>query len=81
MTGLAVGIAVSAGQYLATLLPGGGRIETLTTEAVALASGGNRRLVGATTFLQMLIPALGFGLALALPRLLWRNRAAMRGAR
>lgn len=79
LTAAAVGIAVSLGQYLPTLLIGGGRVETLTTEAVALSSGGNRRLIGAYGVLQLLLPALGFGLALAIPALLWRDRRGMRG--
>ncbi len=79
LTAAAVGIAVSVGQYLPTLLIGGGRVETLTTEAVALSSGGNRRLIGAYAALQLALPALAFGTALALPALVWRNRHAMRG--
>jgi putative thiamine transport system permease protein len=79
LTASAVGIAVSVGQYLPTLLIGGGRVETLTTEAVALSSGGNRRLIGAYAVLQLLLPALAFGLALVLPAQIWRNRRAMRG--
>ena len=79
LTAAAVGMAVSIGQYLPTLLIGGGRVETLTTEAVALSSGGNRRLIGAYAALQLLLPALAFGLAIAAPLLLWRNRRLMRG--
>lgn len=79
LTSAAVGMAVSIGQYLPTLLIGGGRVETLTTEAVALSSGGNRRLIGAYAALQLLLPALAFGLAIAAPLLLWRNRRLMRG--
>jgi putative thiamine transport system permease protein len=74
----AVGLAVSIGQYLPTLLIGGGRVVTLTTEAVALSSGGNRRIVGAFAVLQTLLPVAGFALALALPALLFRNRRGMR---
>jgi len=77
LTALAVGIAVSVGQYLPSLMVGGGRVETLTTEAVALASGGNRRLIGAVALMQMALPAMGFGLALALPRLAFANRRGM----
>jgi putative thiamine transport system permease protein len=77
LTALAVGVAVSVGQYLPTLMLGGGRVETLTTEAVALSSGGDRRLIGATALLQMALPALGFALALGLPRLIFRHRRAM----
>lgn len=79
LTAAAVGFAVSVGQYLPTLLVGGGRVETVTTAAVALSSGGNRRLIGAYGLLQMLLPALAFGLALVVPALLWRNRQQMRG--
>ena len=64
---LAIGFAVSIGQYLPTLLVGGGRVATLTTEALALASGGNRRLTSAYALLQTLWPMLGFALALTLP--------------
>lgn len=79
LTASAVGIAVSIGQYLPTLLIGGGRVETLTTEAVALSSGGNRRLIGAYAVLQLLLPALAFALVTAIPAILWRNRQQMRG--
>ncbi|WP_238380979.1 ABC transporter permease [Alkalilacustris brevis] len=70
----AVGFAVSVAQYLPTLVLGGGRIETLTTEAVALASGANRRVIGVFAVAQMLLPMLGFLLALGLPALVFRNR-------
>src|SRR4029077_13902257 len=39
LTAAALGLAVSVGQYLATQLLGAGRLPTVTTEAVALASG------------------------------------------
>ncbi|MCF1710924.1 ABC transporter permease subunit [Tabrizicola sp. J26] len=78
LTAAAVGLAVSVGQYLPTLLVGGGRITTLTSEAVALSSGGNRRIIGAYAVLQMLLPAAGFLLALAIPALVFRNRQGMR---
>ncbi|WP_394888756.1 ABC transporter permease [Mesorhizobium sp. AaZ16] len=74
----AVGFAVSVGQYLPTLLIGAGRLETITTEAVALASGGNRRVIGVYAFLQMLLPAAGFAVATLIPALVFRNRRAMR---
>ena len=59
LTAAAVGFAVSVGQYLPTLLIGAGRLTTITTEAVALASGGNRRVIGVYAFLQLRLPALG----------------------
>ena len=74
LTAAAISLAVSIGQYLPTLLVGGGRVTTLTTEALALASGGNRRLTAAYALMQTLLPALGFGLAIALPRLVLARR-------
>ena len=41
----AVGVSVSVGQYLPTLLIGGGRVATLTTERSRLL-GGDRRAIG-----------------------------------
>jgi putative thiamine transport system permease protein len=79
LTAFAVGFAVSVGQYLATQLLGAGRVPTLTTEAVALSSGGDRRAIGVLAIAQSLLPAAAFALALAIPRLLWRNRRLMRG--
>jgi len=75
----AVGFAVSVGQYLPTLLVGAGRFPTITTEAVALGSGGDRRVIGVYAFLQMLLPFVGFALATLVPALLFRNRRAIRG--
>ena len=76
----AVGFAVSIGQYLPTILIGAGRLPTITTEAVALASGGNRRIVGVYAFLQMILPFLAFALAAGIPTLLFKNRKGMRAA-
>jgi putative thiamine transport system permease protein len=78
LTAAAVGMAVSIGQYLATQVLGAGRVATVTTEAVALASGGNRRVIGVWALAQAVLPALGFGVALLAPRLVWRQRRGMR---
>ena len=78
LTAAAVGFAVSIGQYLATLLIGGGRVPTITTEALALASGGDRRVIGVYALIQAALPFAGFAAALALPALLYRNRRNMR---
>ncbi|QPC86271.1 ABC transporter permease subunit [Mesorhizobium sp. NBSH29] len=78
LTAAAVGFAVSVGQYLPTLLIGAGRLDTITTEAVALASGGNRRVIGVYAFLQLILPILGFAVATLLPALIFRNRRALR---
>jgi len=77
LTAIAVGLAVSVGQYLATLLMGGGRIATLTTEAVALASGGDRRAIGVYGLMQTLAALVPFTIAIVVPALLWRNRKGL----
>ena len=59
----AVGFAVSMAQYLPTLFIGAGRLTTVTTEAVTLASGAQRSLTSAYAALQWLLPVLAFGLA------------------
>lgn len=60
---LAVGFAVSVAQYLPTQFIGAGRHATVTTEAVTLASGGQRHTAAAFAALQALLPAIGFGMA------------------
>lgn len=77
LTAVAVGLAVSFGQYLPTLLTGGGRVETITTEAVALASGSNRRIGAAYGLMQMLLPLMVFALAHWIPAILFRHRRGM----
>jgi putative thiamine transport system permease protein len=74
----AVGFATSVAQYLPTLLIGAGRVGTLTTEAVALAASGNRRLIGVWAVVQMALPMLVFATALAVPALIARNRRGLR---
>lgn len=73
----AIGFAVSVGQYLPTLLIGGGRVETLTTEALALSSGGDRRAIGAYGLMQTAAALLPFLLATGLPSVVWRKRRGM----
>ncbi len=68
-TAVALGLAVSVSQYLPTLLVGGGRVVTVTTEAVALASGGSRPLIAVHALAQILLPFAGFAVAALLPRL------------
>lgn len=77
-TAFAVGMGVSAGLYLPTLLTGAGRISTITTEAVTLASGGSRNIAAVWALWQAALPMAGFALALTLPRLLWRDRQGLR---
>lgn len=59
----AIGFAVSVAQYLPTLYVGAGRFATATTEAVSLASGGQRAVAAAFAWLQWLMPVLVFALA------------------
>jgi putative thiamine transport system permease protein len=77
LTAVAVGLSVSVGQYLPTLLIGGGRVATITTEAVALASGGDRRAIGVYGLVQTGAALMPFALALLIPTLIWRNRRGM----
>ena len=70
--------SVSVGQYLPTVLIGAGRLTTVTTEAVALASGGNRRVIGVWAFVQMTLPFLGFLVATLVPALIFRRFRALR---
>ncbi|MGY6695604.1 MAG: ABC transporter permease [Roseinatronobacter sp.] len=74
----AVGFATSVAQYLPSLLIGAGRVSTVTTEAVALASSANRRLIGVWAVVQMALPMAIFALCLAVPALLFRYRQGMR---
>ncbi|MBL8580467.1 MAG: ABC transporter permease subunit [Mesorhizobium sp.] len=75
----AIGFAVSVAQYLPTLFVGGGRVATLTTEAVAMASGGDRRVVGVLAFLQILLPLTVYLAALLIPRIVFANRKGLAG--
>jgi putative thiamine transport system permease protein len=69
----AIGFAISAGLYLPTLYAGAGRITTLTTEAVSLASGLDRRVMGVYAFAQAALPCLVYGFALLYPLRLKRS--------
>jgi putative thiamine transport system permease protein len=74
---LAIGVAVSVAQYLPTMFVGSGRFVTLTTEAVALFGGADRRVMGVYAFLQALVPLVAFAGALAVPAWLFRDRRAL----
>lgn len=65
----AVGISVSLAQYLPTLVLGAGRISTITTEAVALSSGFDRRVTAIYAIAQALLPLMFFSFAIVLSRL------------
>ncbi|MGO3271047.1 MAG: ABC transporter permease subunit, partial [Psychrobacter sp.] len=70
---VALGLAISFGQYLPTLLAGGGRIATITTEAVTLANGASRRTSAVYAIIQMALPLVGFILASLLPKYFFRS--------
>jgi putative thiamine transport system permease protein len=63
----AVAFAVSVGQYLPTLFAGNGRVATLTTDAVTLSAGADRRVIGTYALLQALLPMIVYTLAVAIP--------------
>src|SRR6185436_7247471 len=75
----AVAFAVSVGQYLATVFAGNGRVATLTTEAVTLAAGADRRVIGAYAVAQTLFPLIAYVGAVLLPALLFAHRRGLRG--
>lgn len=74
LNSLAVGFSVSLAQYLPTLFAGGGRYDTVTTEAVALSAGGNSQVLAIQAFLQFILPFLAFSLAAFLPKAIQRYR-------
>lgn len=64
----AVGISVSLAQYLPTLMLGGGRFMTITTEAVTVSSGFDRRIIAIYALWQAILPFIFFLLAIILSR-------------
>lgn len=78
LTAMAVGFSVSVAQYLPTVLIGEGRLATITTEAVALASGNNRRVIAVYALLQTILPLLAFALASLIPAALHNDRQEMK---
>jgi putative thiamine transport system permease protein len=77
----AIGVAVSVAQYLPTLFMGAGRIPTLTTEAVTLSSGSDRRVTGVYASLQAMLPLVAYMLALSIPAVMHRVRRSQRGTK
>ncbi len=63
LSAAALAVAVSIAQYLPTLVAGEGRINTLTTEAVALAASGERKQASLMALLQAFMPLLVFIMA------------------
>jgi putative thiamine transport system permease protein len=79
LVAVAIGFSVSVAQYLPTLFAGGGRVATMTTEAVTLASGADRRVVAVLALTQSLVPLAVFAAALLLPRLVQADRRGLGG--
>ncbi len=77
LTAFSLGVSVSIALYLPTYLLGGGNFITLTTEAIVLSSGGNRRIVSVYGLVQASLPLIFFSIAIFLPRLLYKNRKDM----
>ncbi len=70
----AIAFAVSVGLYLPTLFAGNGRVATLTTEAVTLSSGADRRVIALYALLQSSLPFVVYLAAALLPALLVTRR-------
>ena len=70
---MAIGFSVSLAQYLPTTIAGAGRWSTLTTEAVSLASGQDRRLLSLLGIWQSFLPALALSLAWLLRGPAWQK--------
>ena len=78
LSALAVGFSVSIAQYLPTVWLGAGRISTLTTDAVALSSGGSPSLLATEALWQLLLPGIFFLTVALLLRLAGHYRQGLR---
>lgn len=78
LSALAVGFSVSIAQYLPTQWLGAGRVPTLTTEAVALSSGGASTQLAAQGLWQLILPVLFFMLTALLARIIGHFRQGLR---
>ena len=72
MSAFAIGFSVSCALYLPTIFASNGRMTTLTTEAVTLATSASRQALGVASVLQMMLPLLIFLICDAVLR--WRFR-------
>ena len=74
-----IGFAVSIALYLPTVFVGGGRIGTITVEAVSLATNGSRGPAGVAAILQVLIPLFCYGVVWTFIRCRFGKFSNMRG--
>lgn len=77
MFAFAVGFSVSVAQYIPTVFIGAGRFSTITTEAVNMAGGSDRRVVAVYAIYQMALPMIMYMSAIFIPKLVYRNRKEM----
>ncbi|MDN8600017.1 thiamine ABC transporter permease [Citrobacter sp. S2-9] len=73
-----VGFSVSIAQYMPGLWLGTGRYPTLTTEAVALSSGGSNAILAAQALWQLLLPLLVFALTALISKWIGYSRQGLR---
>lgn len=57
---LVIGFSISFMEYLSTVILSAGKINTITTEAIQLSSGGNRRVMGFFMVIQTILMSLVF---------------------
>ena len=60
LSALAIAFSVSIAQYIPTLMIGAGRVATITTEAVAIASGNQQSITALYMLVQALLPFIAF---------------------
>jgi len=73
----AVGFSVSVAQYIPTLFIGAGRFSSITTEAVSMASGSDRRVIAVYALYQQLLPMIMYLAAIFIPKLVFMNKKEM----
>ena len=74
----AVGFSVSFAQYMPTLWLGAGRFPPLTTEAVALSSGGSNGSLATQALWRLLLPLIIFALTALLAKWVGYVRQGLR---
>ncbi|GAA6185830.1 ABC transporter permease subunit [Aliiglaciecola sp. NS0011-25] len=60
LSALAIAFSVSVAQYIPTLMIGAGRVTTITTEAVAIASGNEQNITAIYMLVQASLPFIAF---------------------
>jgi len=66
LSAFAIGFSVSIAQYIPTLMIGAGRVPSITTEAVAIASGNDLNITSVYMLLQSSLPMMVFFIAILL---------------